>query len=186
MTFIKSFLAFISKLSNRERLIFYVTLAVVGIVVLDRLALSPILSKTDELRETITLQEEAIEQSLIIVTEEDRIKKEIELYAPYLSQSDTEEKEVATFLKEVENIAKQSSVYLVDIKPAGKTVEGAATRYFVKLNFEAEMEQVMAFFYNISGQEQLLGIESYEIAPKVEGASVVACSASVSKTIIPQ
>lgn len=186
MMSIKSLLAFISKLSNRERMIFYVTLAVIGAVFLDRLILAPIISKIGELKETIVLEEEQIEQSLLIVMQEDRIKKEIARYAPYLSQPEIEEKEVTTFLKEVENIAKQSSVYLVDVKPAGKKVEGVARKYFVKLNFEAQMEQTMNFFYNISSRDQLLGIESYDITPKTEGASVVTCSVSISKTIIPE
>ena len=94
------------------------------------------------------------------------------------------EKEVTAFLKEVENIAKKSSVYLVDIKPAGKNVDGVSTRYFVKLNFEAQMEQVFNFFHSITNSKQLLKIEGYQINPKTEGTSVVRCSASVSKAII--
>ena len=183
---IKSIVSFISRLSKRERTIFYVTVFVIGLVFLDRLILSPILSKIQELNETISLQEEAIGQGLLMVMQEKRIKGESRQYISYLSQPETEEKEVTAFLKEVENIAKKSSVYLVDIKPAGKNVDGVSTRYFVKLNFEAQMEQVFNFFHNITNFEQLLKIEEYKINPKTEGTSIITCSTSISKAIIPE
>lgn len=183
---IKSIVSFISRLSKRERTIFYTTVIVIGIVLLDRLILSPILSKIRELTQTIELQEETIEQSLLIVMQEKRIEGESKQYTPYLSKPKTEEKEVTAFLKQVENLAKKSSVYLVDIKPAGIDADGVATRYFVKLNFEAQMEQVFNFFHSITNFDQLLKIEAFEINPKTEGTSVVACSASISKAIIPE
>ena len=183
---IKSIVAIISRLSKRERTVLYATAFFIGLLLLDRLVLSPILSKINELNETISLQEEAIKQSLLIVTQEKRIEGESNLYISYLSQPEGEEKEVTKFLKEVENIAKKSSVYLVDIKPAGKDVDGVSTRYFLKLNFEAQMEQAFSFFHNITNYDQLLKIEGYEINPKTEGTSVITCSTSISKALIPE
>ena len=183
---IKSIVSFISRLSKRERVIFYTTIFVIGLVLLDRLILSPILSKIQELNETISLQEETIEQSLLIVMQEKRIEGESKQYVSYLSQPETEKKEITAFLKEIENIAKKSSVYLIDIKPAGKDVDGVSTRYFVKLNFEAQMEQVFNFFHSITNFKQLLKIEEYKINPKTAGTSVVTCSTSISKAIIPE
>jgi hypothetical protein len=183
---VKTVMAFISRLSKRERAIFYATVLAVALFLSDRLILAPILSKIEELDATIRSEEEAIEQSLVIITQEDRIKKESEQYAPYLSKPETEEKTVTAFLKEAENLAKQSSVYLIDIKPAGKDTDGTSTRYFAKLNFEAQMEQVLNFFHSVSNYEQLLKIETYEISPKTEGGSVVTCSTTVSKAIIPE
>src|SRR3989338_6340109 len=98
---LKSILSFVSKLSKRERLIFYVTIGIVGFVLLDRLIISPILTKISYLNETIRIQEESIEQSLLIVTQEKRIEKEASQYSSYLSQSQTGEKAITAFLKEV-------------------------------------------------------------------------------------
>ena len=109
----KKIVSAISRLSKRERLIFYVTVFVTGLVLLDRLILSPILAKIRELDETISIQEDAIEQSLLIVMQEKRIEGESKQYVPYLSQPESEKKAVTAFLKEVENTAKKSSVYLI-------------------------------------------------------------------------
>lgn len=183
---IKSIVAFVAQLSKRERTIFYVTVFFVGIVLLDRVMLSPILSKIEGLDEMIQTQEAAIKQSLLIVTQEERIEGESSRYSPYLSKPQAEKKEMTMFLKEVETIAKETSIYLIDIKHAGKDVDGLATRYFVKLNFEAQMEQTLHFFYKVAKFQKLVNLESYQIKPKSEGLSVVTCSASISKTIIPE
>ena len=186
---IKSIISFVSRLSKRERTIFYVTVFVVGLILLDVLILSPILSKINELNEVIQLQEEAIELSLLIVTQEERIKKESKLYEVYLSEPQiTEEEEINAFKREMNDIAKKSSVYLAGFSSASKDAgtEGTLARYFIKFNFEAQMEQVLHFFHNITNHKQLLKIEAYDIKPKAEGISIVAGSMSISKAIISQ
>lgn len=180
----KSVLSFVAKLSGRERVIFYATVTVVILVLLDRVILTPIISRISYLNETIRVQEEGIEQSLLIVNQEKRIEDETNRYATFLSQSQNEEKDTTVFLQEVETIAKKSSIYLTDIKPSGKGVKGDATQYFLRLSFEAQMEQVFNFFYNVSNYEQLLKIEEYQIRPKSAGSSVIICSMSISKSII--
>lgn len=181
---IKSILSFITRLSKRERIIFYATVGVVGLVLLDHMLLSPILDKVNSLNEAIHAKEETIEQSLLIVNQEERIEGESSLYTSFLSEPLTEEKTITAFLKEVETLAKKSAVYLIDIKPTGKEVEGAVVQHFVKLNFEAQMEQVFNFFYNVTNFELLIKIEDYQIRPKSEGSSVIVCNISISKTII--
>ncbi len=186
---VKLIVSFVSKLSKRERAIFYVTVFVVGLILLDRLILSPILSKIDELDVTIETQEEAIKMSMLMVAQEDRIEGESKKYTAFLSKPQIKEEEILNpFKQEVENMAKKSSVYLIDIKSAGKNVSAdkTSTRYFVKLNFEAQMEQVFHFFHSITNHKELLKVESYQINPKSEGSSVVTCSMSISKTIIPE
>jgi len=159
---IKSILSFITRLTKRERIIFYATIGIVGLVFLDRTMLSPILDKVNSLSEAVQAKEESIEQSLLIVNQEERIKGESSLYTSFLSEPQAEEKTITAFLKEVETLAKKSSVYLIDIKPTGKEVEGAIVQHLVKLNFEAQMEQVFNFFYNVTNFELLIKIEDYQ------------------------
>jgi len=184
MKIIKSIVSFVSRLAKRERTIFYITMGVISLVLLDRIILSPILTKMGELSEIIDIQEEEIEQSLLIVSQEKRIEGETDLYASYLSKPQAEEKAITEFLQDVETLAKKSSVYVVDIKPSIKAIEGATVKHYVKLDFEAQMEQVINFFYNVSNFEDLIKIEGYQIRPKSTGSSVVICNISVSKAII--
>lgn len=180
----KSLVSFVSKLSQRERVIFYVTVSVISVVCLDRVILSPILTKINNLSEMIKTQEDTIEQSLLIVTQEKRIEGEASRYSAFLSKPQSEEKTVRAFLQEMENLAKKSSIYLTDIKSSGQDTNGPVKKYYIKLNLEAQMEQVFNFFYNVTNFEQLIKIEDYQIRPKSEGSSVITCSVSISKSII--
>ena len=120
----KSILSFVTRLSKRERIIFFLTVSVVSLVLLDRVILTPILDRVGSLGETIQVKEEAIEQSLLIITQEQRIEEEKDRYSSFLSKPQTEEKEITAFLQEIETLAKKSSIYLTDIKPSGKEAEG--------------------------------------------------------------
>jgi len=181
---IKFLISFISKLSPRERIVFYATIGVVSMVLLDRMMVTPILNKINSLSEAIRSTEEEIEQSLIIVTQEKKIEGEASQHSSYLSKPEAEEKVITAFLKEIETLAKKSSVYLVDIKSSGRNVDGEVVKHFVKLNFEAQMEEIINFFYNVTTLEQLVKIEGYQVRPKSEGSSIIVCSISISKTVI--
>lgn len=181
-----SLIVFLSRLKTRERVAFYVTVLIVGLMLLDRLLLSPIFAKMEELDKKVEFQEDLIRTSLMISMQEKKIRDESELYTPYLSEPASEEQENTTFLKEIENFADEAVVYLVNIKPSGKKEMGTSTQYFLKLDFEAQMEQVFKFFHNIEHSDKLFKIESYQLAPKTEGSSIVTCSLSISKVIIPK
>jgi len=96
---IKSILSFVTRLSKRERTIFYFTVSIVSLVLLDRMILSPILNKVSSLGETIQEMEETIEQSLLIVNQEKRIEGESSLYTSFLSKPQAEEKMITAFFK---------------------------------------------------------------------------------------
>ncbi len=57
MNILKSAVAFVSKLSKRERMIFYVTLGIIALGLIDRMLLSPILDKISNLSEAIKTKE---------------------------------------------------------------------------------------------------------------------------------
>jgi len=179
-----SLAAFLSRLSKRERLVFYVTAFIGGAVILDYLVLSPILSKMKQLNEQIESQKAEIKRSFTILSYEKQIGREREKYFSAGGDTESEEEGITAFLKEIENLAKESSVYLVDIKPSNKAEKSGPKQYLLDLNFEAQMDQLLSFFYDIQYSEKLIKIERYQIRPKAEGSSIVGCSMSISKLIV--
>lgn len=181
----KNLSAFISRLSKRERLVFYGTAFVIAIVFLDRLVLGAILFKMKSLSQEIKVQEATIKKSLHILAQKDRIEKEANKYTAFVTPAQSEEEEMILLLKAIEELADKSSAYVIDIKPGGFTESGVFKKYLVKLNCEAQMEQLTEFFYKIESSDKLLQIEKYDIKPKTEGSSVVRCSMSISKAVFP-
>ena len=180
-----SLVGLLSRLSKRGRYMFYAAAFFAGIALLDQFFLSPVVSKMRQMDQDIKSQQEEIKKGLMILSYERQIAREKDKYSLASKNPGSEEKEITAFLKDIENLAKESAVYLVDIKPSsGKTENGSPSKYFLELDFEAQMEQVFNFFYDITQSDQLLKIERYQIRPKTEGSSIVTCGLSISKLIV--
>lgn len=182
---IQTFYTFVSHLSKREKIIFYAAISFVSLTLLDCLIISPIYSKIKSLNEEIQERESNIKKNLHILAQKDRISSEITKYTSFLSSAESEEEEMTSLLKEIEGLANKSSVYLVDMKPAGLKPTGSSKKYLISLNCEAQMEQLSDFMYNIENSNKLLTIEKYQISPKSKESSVVRCSISIAKIVMP-
>lgn len=181
-----SLASFLTGLNSRQKALFYGAIVFVIIAFSDRVAILPVLSIMHSLDEQIKIEEEKIKRNLTIVSQKESLSVEIDKFATYLSESQSEEKEVTIFSREIETLAKETSVYLIGIRPAGKREEGVTRRYLLELDFEARMEQLFEFFYAVENSNKLTRIEMYHIAPKSAGSSIATCSMRVSKVIIPK
>ena len=182
---IKKFYTFVSHLSKRERIIFYITVGILSLIILDRLIIYPVLSKMRSLDEGIGQEKTLIKRDLHILSQKERIIQEAEKYAAYSIQDLSTEEVTTLLLKEIGNLANKTSVYLIDIKPTGIKEEDVYRKYLVNLSCEAQMEQIISFMYSIEDSNSLLKIEKYNISPKSEDSSIARCSMVISKTAIP-
>jgi Tfp pilus assembly protein PilO len=174
----------LGRLSKREKLIFYGAIFVISLTILDRLIISPVFYKIKSLNEELAEKEKSIKRNLHIVAQKDKILAEKEKYASLLGSLKSEEEEMTTILKEIENLANKSSVYLVDMKPADFKTMGTSKKYIINLNCEAQMEQIASFMYNIEDSNKLLMIEKYQVSPKSKESSVAKCNMSISKIVV--
>lgn len=181
---IQVFRKFLSRLSKREKLIFYGALFFISLTLLDRFVLYPIFSRIEELDKEIRAKESGIKKSLHILAHKDRIVAERKKYRSFATDLKGKEEEMTSLLKEVEKLANDSSVYLVDLKPAGLKKAGASEKYFISLNCEAQMEQLARFIYDLEDSNKLFSVERYRINPKSKDSSVARCSMYISKIVM--
>ena len=181
---LKILLSFLSHLSRRERLMFYGALTVFLLVLLDRLMLNPIMSEMRLLDEKICNEKASIKEALYIISQKDRLGRETRLYATYLERTSSDEEEILSFLKYVENLTAKSSVSLTGIKASGIKEETLSKKYFIRLSCEAQMEQIIDFLYDIESSNRLLRIEKWHMTPKAEGSSIINCTMDISKFVI--
>ena len=188
---------FFSRLSDRERIILYITIFIISIVFLDQMILSPIMTKMSQLSKNIDFQEETIKRNLTILARKYKIVEEQNKYSPYLvARRKSDEEEDRSFSLELQALAKDT-VDLIDIRSSGIHKIGLLSRqYVIDLNFEAEMKYIFQFLYKIENSDKLYSVEKYNIRPKLdmsieeedeeERPNVLTCSMSISKVIIPK
>jgi len=175
----------LSHLSKREKVILYAVISIVSLAVLDRLIIYPISFKIKSLEDEIKDKESRIKTDLHILSQKDRILADSSKYGSFLASSKSEEEETTSLLKEIEDMANKSAIYLVDMKPAGLKNIGRAKKFMVGLNCEAQMEQLVDFMYNVENSNKLLTIEKYDISPKSRESSVAKCNIAISKIVMP-
>ena len=181
MVKLQSYYSFIARLSKREKLIFYGAAFFISLTVLDRLIVSPVSQKIKLLDTQIKEKEDTIKNNIELLARKDRIIAESKKYSSFLNSAQSQEELVTSVLKEIESLANKSSVYLIDIKPAGFKDSGTVREYAVSLNCEAQMEQLVEFMYTIENSNQLLAIDKYQLSPKAKESSLARCSMTVSK-----
>ncbi|MCX5694082.1 MAG: GspMb/PilO family protein [Candidatus Omnitrophica bacterium] len=175
---------FLGRLSKKDRTIFYVIVAIVSLLILDRAIISPVFSKICSLNKEIQDKQATIKKNLRILTQKDKILAQSSKYSSFLGDSQmTEDEQVTAVLKELESLASKSSVYLIDMKPAGAKGSGSSKKIYVNLNCEAQMEQLVDFMYNMENSSNLISIEKYQLTPKAKESSVAKCSISVYKVV---
>ena len=177
---------FLKKLSKREIFILSAGGTLILMVIIYDAAVSPILTRLKLLDKEIKIQEEVIKRSIIIVANKDRLVRDETQYGEYLSKSESEEKETNVFLKEIETLAKETYVYLGNIRATGVRKEAAVRQYFVDIDFECKMPDLITFFYKIENSKSLFKIERFQIKQKSEGSEIATASATISKAIIPK
>ena len=175
---------FLGRLSKKDKVIFYIAVFTVALLILDRVVISPVFSKIKSLNQEIQDKQVNIKKNLRIIAQKDKILSLSSRYSSFLGDSQiSNDEQVTMVLKELENLASASSVYLVDMKPGGIKESGSSKRILINLNCEAQMEQLVNFMYNMENSNSLISIEKYQLTPKSKESSVAKCSISVYKVI---
>jgi Tfp pilus assembly protein PilO len=176
---------FFLRLSKREKIIFCVAIGVASLLFLDRLAISPVFDKMAALNEKIRDKRASIKRTLRILAQKQRIEGQKARFPSYSFGIGSQEEGLTALLREIENLANKTSVYLIDVKPTGSRKEEFAQKYLVSIKCEAQMEQLIYFIYNIEKSDRLLTIEKYRINPKTEESSIANCSMVVAQIVLP-
>jgi hypothetical protein len=175
-------LKLLSGLSKREKTILYTAIIALSLVALDKLIVFPVFSKIKSLDSAIKEGESGIARDMRMLAQKEKIILETKKYASYLNSPESEEEAMTSFLKEVENLANKSSLYIIDMKPMGVKAEKDNTKkYQLVLTCEGQMQQLIEFIYNIENLNALLNIERYQISPKNKDTGTVQCSITIAK-----
>ena len=178
-------LAKLSKMSKRERIVLFGAIFVLSAAFVDRVIVHSLTEKINGLDKQIKERETQIRKDLSIMAREKTIQLQQVNYKSYMGARDSENEEFTVFLKELENIASKSKIYLVDMKPTGTKQSGESKKYMVNLNCEGEMEPLVEFMYNIENANKLMTVEKYQIDPKSKDSDSAKCSLLISKLVIP-
>ena len=177
---------FISKLDEKQKKIFYITVGVVALALIDRLFLGPVLDKIHNLNEEIVQQKDDIRRDLKFLSYSERIIKNSQTFGKYLSQSAKDDDVInAEFLSQIERLAHQTKVSLVKSNPSDVKKESNFAQYSVSLDCAGELKNIISFMHLINSSDELLKVTRFNMAAKRGTEGEVNSSMTVVKLIVP-
>ena len=146
----------IYKMSKKVKCLLCIAIVCVGFIVLNMILLRPLMGKSANLDRRIQLKRRMVENSLRLLSQKEDIQKESGKFAKFAKQRFSEEEETASFLDDIEDIAKKSQVLLVALRPYSAVKLDFYIEYKIELEAESEMNQLITFVYNLQNSENIL------------------------------
>ncbi|MDD5128489.1 MAG: type 4a pilus biogenesis protein PilO [Candidatus Omnitrophica bacterium] len=174
---------FLSRLSKKERRLFYITVAVVAIVFLDRVVFKPVINKLESFNGKISLEEKKLEKSMLILAQEQAINNEYKKFAENIKQSQSEEEVIAGLLSSIEKMANSVSVFILDMKPGPVDKSEFYKKYSVKVEAEAKINNLSDFIYQLENSPKLLRVSDFRLTPQKK-ETVLKVSMTVTEVLI--
>ena len=157
------------QLKPRERLMAIASGLVVLVVVIDRLVLAPWWGHMQALRRDTQAMEAGLQRYGRLLARKDRILTEVAPYRRYLHPAiASDDLQMATLLKEIEQLAQESHIRLGEVKPLPIESDEVAKRYSLDVRFEATMDEWVEFVYRIETSPLLFEVARAELATQEE------------------
>ena len=172
------------KLSKKEKIGLSFSFAIVSLALLDRAIVSPIRSRFQRINQAIAIGEKQLGHDLRNIRQKDQIAAEFEKYVQYVQRSGSDEEEVAKILGEIEALARQSNVYLVDMKPQTPKEVDFYKEYAVEIEAEGDMTALVRFLYQMNTSVQLLRVEKLRLNSRKSGDPVLKSSMLITKILV--
>lgn len=148
----------LAQLKPRERLLAVGSVAVLLLVMLDRLVVSPWSRHGQTVRQEIARMEEALKNHHRLLERKDRVMRKLERYQRYLKPAVTDDLQMAALLKEVEEIATETNVHVIEIKPLTVEAGERVTRYALEARFECKLDAWTEFVYRVEASPSLFQV----------------------------
>jgi len=175
---------FWDKLSKKEKIGLSCALVFLLVSAMDRLVINPIYGRFQKINKEITVNEKQLRHDLRNVRLKEQIAGEFEKYVGYVERSGSDEEEVAKILGEIETLARQSNVYLVDVKPKAPQKIDFYKEYSVEIEAEGDIADIVTFLHQINISKQLLRAEKLRLNTKENELSVLKSSMMITKVSV--
>lgn len=163
----------------------------VGAVVLflvagDRLVLGPWLDHGAKLTKQIRGLENGIKGQRKILARRNIIQSEARVYGSFLQKARTPEIEMASFLKEIEDLARQSGVSLQEVRPLPSSAGDLFREFSLDVNFAAKLTDWLTFVHAVESSASLFTIERAQVGIEEEGKETLKGQMRISRRVLTE
>lgn len=171
-------------ISMREKKLAFTTLALVSLSIGYIFILEPLSKKYVGLNQEIHTKQIRLAKSERLVKEKDVITRGYKKYSQLLTTSGSEEEEMAVVLSEIEKTGKAAGIYMSDVKPQRVKEMDFYRELLVEIKFQATMQTLAQFIYNLENSGSLLKVKRLQINIKGGGAASIEGNLQISRIFL--
>ncbi len=153
-------------LNKREKTIFLFTSAVIIFGLSFKALIAPLLIRNETLNKEIKLTQLKFKKYLRLLNQKEDLQG---AYAKISAATNipAEGEDVSTsVLSQIENLAKNSNLNIVDIRPESQKNLSSSKESYVELRTEGDMESCLKFIYSIENSLALLEVKKFQLRAK--------------------
>ena len=162
----------------------YAAAVIVLVTATERLVLNPIVSRLHDLDEEIVAKEHQLRRNLREVAARQVVGKAFSRHAAYARTAGSDEQEMARLLNEIEGLARNSGLSVVNMKPRSAGKLDVRREYPVELEVETDMARLVTFLHGLHASTYLLRVKQMRLVPKGGRTTQVSAYLLISETVL--
>jgi len=174
---------FLTNLSKRERILFYLTVTVIFLSLLYNFTLKPLGARWRQLNRQILDKEIGLKRNTRYLQQKDNVRSAYSKYAGYIKRKGSDEEEIASLLNEVERQARTPGIHIVNIRPKPIKDLNFYKKYILEINCEVTMEECVEFIYNLQKTAQLIRVERLKLISQGKGNPLLKAQMLITKIL---
>lgn len=158
------------KLGKREKALAVIFGGFVFLLSMEKIVFSPFTEKIEIIGTQIGSAEKKFGRMLYINSQRENIKSAYANVKPYIEMGRTEEDILSAIMRKIEEMVKESSITLLNMKPDTAAVEKNPDDKFqsrkVELNIEGSQSSIIKFLYKLENSKYPLNIRKIDLKIK--------------------
>jgi len=157
-------------------MILSLTIGVIVFSIIFNFLVLPVLNKNDALNKEINIARAKLKKYLQLLSQKEDIQSKYSNFSTRFKISGQPEEIAVSTLSELEGLAKEANIRIIDIRPQGASKASALYKEtLIDLKTEGAAEGYLKFIYDIENSLLLLRIKRYQLsakpnAPLLEGS----------------
>ncbi len=166
--------------NKREKIILVATCAVILFSLLFRFIIEPLLAKNEILNKEIKVTQLKLKKYLRLLSQKEYLKSSYAKIASGVNIAQKGEDASTGILSEIENLARDSNLHIIDMRPQSQKSFSSYKESYVELRAEGGMQSCLKFIYNIENSLSLLAVKKFQFSTK-PGSSTLEVSFLISQ-----
>lgn len=169
---------------KRERFILCLTIILIILFIVYNFAVS-LKNRYISAQTALTKKELLLRKNLKILDTKKTLEADYARLTGYIREVKSDEKELTALLKDVESLASESGLHIINLKPRGARKERFYKSYEVELDCEFNIKQLTQFLTHIDNDPSLLKIKRFHLSAKENALSTLKANISIARIVFP-